>query len=82
MDLLALQAGLGIGGVVVGLLVLVLAIVTVYQMVEIVDAYEKKALTVFGEFRRLLEPGINFIPPQDYRYRVVEDFSRKVIAKM
>ena len=26
--------------------------------------------------------GINFIPPQDYRYRVVEDFSRKVIAKM
>jgi len=63
MDLLALQAGLGIGGVVVGLLVLVLAIVTVYQMVEIVDAYEKKALTVFGEFRRLLEPGINFIPP-------------------
>ncbi|ELZ92767.1 SPFH domain-containing protein [Haloferax sulfurifontis] len=63
MDLLALQAGLGIGGVVAGLLVLVLAIVTVYQMVEIVDAYEKKALTVFGEFRRLLEPGINFIPP-------------------
>ncbi|POG57339.1 SPFH domain-containing protein [Haloferax marisrubri] len=63
MDLLALQAGLGIGGVVAGLLVLVLAIVTVYQMVEIVDAYEKKALTVFGEYRRLLEPGINFIPP-------------------
>ena len=26
--------------------------------------------------------GINFIPPQDFRYRVVEDFSRKVIAKM
>lgn len=26
--------------------------------------------------------GINFIPPQDYRYRVVEDFSRKVMAKM
>jgi regulator of protease activity HflC (stomatin/prohibitin superfamily) len=32
-------------------------------MVEIVDAYEKKALTVFGEYRKLLEPGINFIPP-------------------
>ncbi|AFK18490.1 SPFH/Band 7/PHB domain protein [Haloferax mediterranei ATCC 33500] len=63
MDLLALQAGLGIGGVVAGFLVLVLAIVMVYQMVEIVDAYEKKALTVFGEYRRLLEPGINFIPP-------------------
>ncbi|MFW6384278.1 MAG: SPFH domain-containing protein [Halodesulfurarchaeum sp.] len=48
---------------VVGLLVLVLLVVAVYQAVEIVDAYEKEALTVFGEFRGLLEPGINFIPP-------------------
>ncbi|MFC6731932.1 SPFH domain-containing protein [Haladaptatus sp. YSMS36] len=32
-------------------------------MVEIVNAYEKRALTVFGEYRRLLEPGISFIPP-------------------
>ncbi|MFC7204318.1 SPFH domain-containing protein [Haloferax namakaokahaiae] len=64
MDLIALQgAALGLGGVVLGILVLGLAIVTVYQMVEIVDAYEKKALTVFGEYRKLLEPGINFIPP-------------------
>ncbi|WP_311171156.1 SPFH domain-containing protein [Halobellus ordinarius] len=47
----------------VGILVLLLAIVTVYQMVEIVDAYEKKALTVFGEYRKLLQPGISFIPP-------------------
>jgi regulator of protease activity HflC (stomatin/prohibitin superfamily) len=45
------------------MLVLLLAVVTVWQMVEIVDAYEKKALTVFGEYRKLLEPGINFIPP-------------------
>ena len=45
------------------LLVLALAIVTVNSMVEIVDAYEKKALTVFGEYRGLLEPGIHFIPP-------------------
>jgi len=58
-----LQLGVGIAPLVVGLLVLFLAIVTVYQMVEIVDAYEKKALTVFGEYRRLLEPGITFIPP-------------------
>jgi regulator of protease activity HflC (stomatin/prohibitin superfamily) len=47
----------------VALLILVLAVVTVWQMVAIVDAYEKQALTVFGEFRRLMEPGINFIPP-------------------
>ncbi|MFC7166731.1 SPFH domain-containing protein [Halospeciosus flavus] len=40
-------------------------------MVEIVDAYEKEALTVFGEYRGLLEPGINFIPPfvsRTYRF--------------
>ena len=59
-----LQSGLfGAGLVFVGMLVLLLAVVTVWQMVEIVDAYEKKALTVFGEYRKLLEPGINFIPP-------------------
>ncbi|WP_435069534.1 SPFH domain-containing protein [Haloplanus sp. C73] len=63
MDPVTLQLGVGVGPLVVGILVLLLAIVTVYQMVEIVDAYEKKALTVFGEYRRLLEPGITFIPP-------------------
>jgi regulator of protease activity HflC (stomatin/prohibitin superfamily) len=49
-----------------GLVVIVLlliAVVTVYQMVEIVNAYEKRALTVFGEYRKLLEPGISFVPP-------------------
>jgi len=59
----ALQLIPSLGPLLVGMLVLLLAIVTVYQMVEIVDAYEKKALTVFGEYRRLLEPGITFIPP-------------------
>ena len=60
--LLPLQAtGLPFG--IVAILILALAVVTVWQMVEIVDAYEKKALTVFGEYRRLLEPGINFVPP-------------------
>ncbi|HKJ58512.1 MAG TPA: SPFH domain-containing protein, partial [Halobacteriales archaeon] len=60
--LVPLQLG-GIGFTLVGVLVLVLAVVIVWQMVEIVDAYEKKALTVFGEYRGLLEPGISFIPP-------------------
>ncbi|MFC6988050.1 SPFH domain-containing protein [Haloplanus sp. GCM10025708] len=59
----ALQMNVGLAPLVVGVLVLLLAIVTVWQMVEIVDAYEKKALTVFGEYRRLLEPGISFVPP-------------------
>ena len=62
MDLVPLQS-LGLGPLVVGLLVLALAVATVYSMVEIVDAYEKKALTVFGEYRKLLEPGISFVPP-------------------
>ncbi len=44
-------------------LLVLLAIVTVWQMVEIVDATEQRALTVFGEYRGLLEPGIHFIPP-------------------
>ncbi|PSQ00936.1 phosphoesterase [Halobacteriales archaeon QS_4_69_31] len=48
---------------IVALVLLALAVVVVYQMVEIVDAYEKRALTVFGEYRKLLEPGINFVPP-------------------
>ena len=59
-------APLQLGGTVfplVALLLLVIAAVAVYQAVEIVTAYEKRALTVFGEYRRLLEPGISFIPP-------------------
>ncbi len=56
-----LQAGIALP--VVALVVLAIAIVAVYQAVEIVNAYEKRALTVFGEYRKLLEPGISFIPP-------------------
>jgi regulator of protease activity HflC (stomatin/prohibitin superfamily) len=48
---------------IVGLVALAIAGVTVYSAVEIVQAYEKEALTVFGEYRRLLDPGIHFIPP-------------------
>src|SRR6056297_766354 len=48
---------------IVGALVLVLVIASLLSAIEIVDAYEKRALTVFGEYRKLLEPGINFVPP-------------------
>ncbi|MFT4947609.1 MAG: regulator of protease activity HflC (stomatin/prohibitin superfamily), partial [Natronomonas sp.] len=44
-------------------LLLVFAVVTAYKSVVIVNAYEKKALTVFGKYRRLLEPGINLVVP-------------------
>ncbi|WP_435063068.1 SPFH domain-containing protein [Halobaculum sp. EA56] len=53
----------GIGAATIGILFLLVAIVAVYQAIVIVDAYEKKALTVFGEYRKLLEPGINVVPP-------------------
>mgnify|MGYP000094327161 CR=1 FL=1 len=59
---IVLQSLGGPVGIVVLVLVL-LAVVLVYQSVEIVNAYEKRALTVFGEYRKLLEPGINFVPP-------------------
>ncbi len=46
-----------------GALALVVVLAALFSAVEIVDAYEKRALTVFGEYRKLLEPGINFVPP-------------------
>mgnify|MGYP000662718576 FL=1 len=63
MDPTPLQSGLGFGLVSIGLLFLLLVVITLWQSFEIVDAYEKKTLTVFGEYRKLLEPGINLIPP-------------------
>ncbi|EMA51656.1 hypothetical protein C448_00517 [Halococcus morrhuae DSM 1307] len=62
MTLVPLQA-LAIAPAVVVLLVLALAIITVYSSIEIVNAYEKRALTVLGDYRKLLEPGISFVPP-------------------
>jgi len=61
MNAITLQFGFGL--VSVGLLFLLLVVVTLWQSFAIVDAYEKEALTVFGEYRKLLEPGINIIPP-------------------
>jgi regulator of protease activity HflC (stomatin/prohibitin superfamily) len=51
------------GATIIGAVLLILAIVAVASAIEIVNAYEKRALTVFGEYRKLLEPGINFVPP-------------------
>jgi regulator of protease activity HflC (stomatin/prohibitin superfamily) len=62
MTLVPLQA-FTLGPAIVVLLVLALAIITVYSAIEIVNAYEKRALTVFGDYRKLLQPGINFVPP-------------------
>ncbi|TKX76019.1 SPFH/Band 7/PHB domain protein [Halorubrum sp. GN11_10-6_MGM] len=47
----------------VAALAVLVAAVTVVSAVEIVDAYDKEALTVFGEYRKLLQPGVHLIPP-------------------
>jgi regulator of protease activity HflC (stomatin/prohibitin superfamily) len=67
--LLAVGAAVALGVVefdpllVAGVALLLVAVAAVSSAVEIVEAYEKEALTVFGEFRTLLEPGIHFVPP-------------------
>ncbi len=57
--------------VAVGLLLFALSLVTVSSAVAIVNAYEQHALTVFGEYRGLLSPGLHFVPPfvsKTYRF--------------
>ncbi|WP_265110376.1 SPFH domain-containing protein [Halosolutus halophilus] len=69
MELLPLQTGGAL--LFIGALVLVVVIAALLSAIEIVDAYEKRALTVFGEYRKLLEPGINWVPPfvsKTYRF--------------
>ena len=44
-------------------ILLLIAIVTAYKSVVIVDAYEKHAYTQFGSYQGLLEPGLNFVVP-------------------
>ncbi|QLG26229.1 SPFH/Band 7/PHB domain protein [Halorarum halophilum] len=53
----------GLTAAFLGLLFLLVVVVALYSAIVIVDAYEKQALTVFGEYRQLLEPGINIVPP-------------------
>ncbi|PSQ05697.1 phosphoesterase [Halobacteriales archaeon QS_6_71_20] len=52
-------------------LVALLALAAVVSSVEIVQAYERRALTVLGAHRGLLDPGIHLIPPfvsRTYRF--------------
>jgi regulator of protease activity HflC (stomatin/prohibitin superfamily) len=54
---------LGLGSILLGLLFLVLAIAVVSQAIVIVQPYEKKAYTVLGSYRGLLDAGIHFVYP-------------------
>jgi regulator of protease activity HflC (stomatin/prohibitin superfamily) len=48
---------------VVAIVLFLIAVVTAYQSIVIVRAYEKRAYTRFGKFQGLLEPGPNFVLP-------------------
>ncbi|ESS12412.1 MAG: SPFH domain, Band 7 family protein [uncultured archaeon A07HR60] len=45
------------------LLTVLLGVAAVSSAVEMVEAYEKRPLTIFGEFRKALTPGLNIVPP-------------------
>ncbi len=60
MQALLLQSEI-LGFVVIAFLLLL--IFALWQSVEIVRAYEKRALSVLGEYRKLLKPGLNIVPP-------------------
>ena len=56
---------------VVAVLVLLVVVAAVTSAVEIVEAYERRALTIVGDYRELLEPGIHLVPPfvsRTYRF--------------
>ena len=56
---------------IIAVILFLLAVVTAYNSVVIVRAYEKRAYTRFGEYQGLLEPGLNFVTPfvtKTYRF--------------
>ncbi|ERG88464.1 MAG: SPFH domain, Band 7 family protein [halophilic archaeon J07HX5] len=57
-----LQTGTTTLGI-VGAVILGIAAVAVWQAVVLVNAYERRALTIFGKYRRLLQPGLTIVPP-------------------
>ena len=74
--------------VAVGVLALLVLAVTLVSAIEIVDAYEKRALTVFGEYRSLLAPGLHLVPPFvsrtydfDVRTRVIDVAPQEAITR-
>ena len=75
--LLAVGAAVALGVVdpdpllIAAVVLLLIAIAAVTSAVEIVEAYERRALTIVGDYRELLEPGIHLVPPfvsRTYRF--------------
>jgi regulator of protease activity HflC (stomatin/prohibitin superfamily) len=55
-----------------GAILFVVGLAAVASSVELVKAYEKKAYTVFGDYKRLLPPGPNFVVPFVSRTRAFD----------
>lgn len=60
---LPLQTGMGGAVLGIALVMFVILVVALFSAIEIVDPDERKALFVFGEFRDVIEPGLNVVPP-------------------
>lgn len=60
----------------VGPLALGAVLALLYSAVEVVRPYEKRALTVLGEYRGLLGPGLNLVPPLVSRTRTFDTRTR------
>ena len=61
----------GMTATIIALILFLLAVVTAYNSVVIVRAYEKRAYTRFGKYQGLLGPGLNFVLPfvtKTYRF--------------
>lgn len=63
--MLALPLQTGAAGVflIVGLVMLIITLVALSNAIEVVDPGDRRALFVFGEFRGVIEPGLNVVPP-------------------
>ena len=89
LDMFGLTAQVEIG-IVVGLFILILIAVVILlaSSMRIVQPYQQGLLIVLGSFRRVLNPGVNFVPPMisevrriDLRTQVLDVPRQEVITK-
>lgn len=72
MNVMPLQGDLALPSI--GLGILLITIVVGSQSLEIVQPYENRIVTVFGQYRRVLDPGINVVLPfvsQTYSFNIL-----------
>jgi regulator of protease activity HflC (stomatin/prohibitin superfamily) len=89
LDMFGLTADVAIE-IVVGLVILILIAVVILltSSMRIVQPYQQGLLIVLGSFRRVLNPGVNFVPPMisevrriDLRTQVLDVPRQEVITK-